>query len=85
MNRCCLPVLAACLLAAIIGWAHRRDDPLIQLALFALIAFIANAFLMANLSGVFGRYQARIAFLPIFAALALISGWARRLLRSKES
>jgi hypothetical protein len=77
--------IAACLLAAVTGWARRCDDPLILLALFAVIAFAANAFLMANLSGVFGRYQARIAFLPVFAALALMSRWAGGLLRAKDS
>jgi hypothetical protein len=50
------------------------------MALFALIVFAANAFFMANLSGVFGRYQARIAFLPVFAALALVGRAVRRLL-----
>jgi hypothetical protein len=77
--------IAACLIAFISRWARRRDDPLIQLALFVFIAVAANAFFMANLSGVFGRYQARIAFLPVFAALALMSRKAQRLLRVKES
>mgnify|MGYP006961787192 FL=1 len=36
---------------------------------------------MSNLSGVFGRYQARIAFLIVFPALALISRWAQSRLR----
>jgi len=69
--------IAGCLLSAITGWRRRRDDPLIQLALFALIAVAANAFFMSNLSGVFGRYQARIAFLLVFPALALIARWAQ--------
>ena len=69
--------IAACLLSVITGWRSRSDDPLIQLALFALIAVAANALFMSNLSGVFGRYQARIAFLLVFPALALISRWAQ--------
>jgi hypothetical protein len=77
--------IAACLMGAVAGWARRRDDPLIQLALFAVIAFAANAFFMANLSGVFGRYQARMAFLPVFAAMALLSRWGRGLWRAKPS
>jgi hypothetical protein len=77
--------IAACLLASASGRARRRDDPLTQLALFAVIAFAANAFFMANLSGVFGRYQARIAFLPVLAALALMARWGNRLWRAKRS
>jgi len=61
-----------CLISVVRGRNHCRSDVLVQLALFALIAAVANAVFMSNLSGVFGRYQARIEFLPIFAALALI-------------
>jgi hypothetical protein len=64
---------------------HRRrlrEDTVLQLALFALIAVAANAFFMSNLSGVFGRYQARIAFLPIVAALTLA---ARRFRKSDHA
>jgi hypothetical protein len=61
-----------CLLSAVVGWKRRCQDPLVQLAFFALIAVAANALFMANLSGVFGRYQARIEFLPIAAALGLL-------------
>lgn len=67
----------SCLLFGIAGWKSRGDDPLVQLALFALIAAAANALFMSNLSGVFGRYQARISFLLVFPALALIFRWAR--------
>jgi hypothetical protein len=65
----------ACLVSVVCGWQSRREDVLVQLAFFALIAAAANAVFMSNLSGVFGRYQARIGFLPIFAALALIGRW----------
>jgi hypothetical protein len=67
----------SCLMFGIIGWKNRGGDPLVQLALFALIAAAANAFFMSNLSGVFGRYQARISFLLVFPALALIFRWVR--------
>lgn len=62
----------ACLVSVARGWPSRREDVLVQLAFVALVAAVANAAFMSNLSGVFGRYQARIEFLPIFAALALI-------------
>jgi hypothetical protein len=62
-----------CLMVVAVGWKHRREDILVRLALFALIAVSANAVFMSNLSGVFGRYQARIEFLPIFAALTWVS------------
>jgi hypothetical protein len=75
--------IAGCLFFVITGWRSRREDPLIQLALFALIAVAVNAFFMSNLSGVFGRYQARIAFLPVFPALALISRRAQSRLKAK--
>jgi hypothetical protein len=71
--------VAASLLAVIAGRRRLGDDVLLQMALFALIAYAANALFMANLSGVFGRYQARIAFLPAFAGLALTARAARGL------
>jgi hypothetical protein len=61
-----------CLLSVVMGWKRRGEDVLVRLALFALIAVVANAVCMSNLSGVFGRYQARIEFLPMAAVLALI-------------
>jgi hypothetical protein len=64
-----------CLLVVASGWRRRWEDPLVQLAFGALVAAAANALFMANLSGVFGRYQARIAFLPVVAALAWV--WRR--------
>jgi hypothetical protein len=77
---------AALVLLAIFGSLlcvirHRRrlrEDTVLQLALFALIAVLANAFFMSNLSGVFGRYQARIAFLPVVSALTLAARWFRK-------
>jgi hypothetical protein len=55
------------------GWKNLRDDLQLQLALFALIAVILNAFFMSNLSGVLGRFHSRVIFLPMFAALVIIS------------
>jgi hypothetical protein len=74
--------IASCLLFVVTGWRRRRSDPLLQLALFALIAVADNALFMANLSGVFGRYQARVAFLLVFPALALVSRWTQRRLKA---
>jgi hypothetical protein len=71
--------LSTCLIFGITGWRSRKEDPLVQFALFALVAVAANAVFMSNLSGVFGRYQARIEFLLVFPALALLF----RLLRTK--
>jgi len=50
---------------------RRRDDALLQLALFSLVVVCVNAFFMSNLSGVYGRYHTRIGFLVIFPGLAL--------------
>jgi len=76
--------IAGCLLFVVTGWRSRCDDPLIQLAFFALIAVVANAFFMANLSGVFGRYQARVVFLVVFPAFALIFRWAQTRFKTKR-
>jgi hypothetical protein len=72
----------ACLASVVCGWQSRREDVLVQLAYFALVAAVANAVFMSNLSGVFGRYQARIEFLPIGAALALIGRRLQRMMTS---
>ena len=73
--------IATCLSAVILGRGRLGEDVLVQMAFFAVFAYAANAFFMANLSGVFGRYQARIAFLPVFAALALAVRAARSFLK----
>jgi hypothetical protein len=70
--------LAVCLLGAVLGRRGLRDDPLTQLALFALIAVLANAFCMSFLSGVFGRYQIRIIFILVLPAAALAIRWVSR-------
>jgi hypothetical protein len=65
-----------CLASVMAEWKNRRDDIQLQLALFAIIAVIINAFFMSNLSGVLGRFHTRIVFLPMFAALTIIWRWA---------
>jgi hypothetical protein len=81
--------MLVCLGSALIFRKSIRDDIMVRLGLFALFAYLANAFFMANLSGVFGRYQARIAFLlflPGFALMArLAAGLANRLRLRRRS
>jgi hypothetical protein len=62
----------ACMIAVATSWRTRSADPLIRLAALALAAGLANAFIMSNLSGVYGRYQARLAFLLLFPGFALL-------------
>ena len=52
--------MLVCLVSVSIGWKNLRDDMQLQMALFALIVVIVNAFFMSNLSGVLSRFQARI-------------------------
>jgi hypothetical protein len=67
--------MLVCFASVVVGWKNLRDDLQLQLAFFALIAVIMNAFFMSNLSGVLGRFHSRILFLPMFSALVIISGW----------
>jgi hypothetical protein len=69
-----------CLASAMACWRTRHNDTLIQLAMFALIAVVVNAFLMSNLSGVFSRYHTRLGFLLIFPGTALMSRWFNSLI-----
>ena len=71
--------MMVCLTSVTLGWKNLRDDLQLQLALFALIAVIVNAFFMSNLSGVYGRFHSRIIFLPMFASLVIISRWIGKL------
>ena len=71
--------MLVCLVSVSIGWKNLRDDMQLQMALFALIAVIVNAFFMSNLSGVLSRFQARIVYVPMFAALVIISRWVNLL------
>lgn len=73
--------LALCLVGAAAG--RRIAEPLATLVLFALAAAVANAFGMGFLSGVYGRYQARILFILFLPAAALLGcGWRRALRKS---
>lgn len=74
---CCTFV---CIASVVLLRHCRRDDALLQLALFSLVAVSVNAFFMSNLSGVYGRYQARIGFLLIFPGIALAFRWAQDLI-----
>jgi hypothetical protein len=67
--------MLVCVFSVTIGWKSLHDNLKLQLALFALIAVVINAFFMSNLSGVLGRFQARIVFLPMFASLGIVSRW----------
>jgi hypothetical protein len=64
-----------CLASAMACWQARYEDTLIQLAMFALIAVVVNAFFMSNISGVFSRYHTRVGFLLIFPGVALSCRW----------
>jgi len=74
---CCTFV---CMASIVLLRQSRRDDALLQLALFSLVAVCVNAFFMSNLSGVYGRYHARIGFLVIFPGIALAFRWAQDLI-----
>lgn len=69
-----------CMASVVLFRQRRRDDALLQLALFGLVAVCVNAFFMSNLSGVYGRYHARIGFLVIFPGMALSFRWAKDLI-----
>jgi hypothetical protein len=70
---CCTFV---CMVSVVLLRQRRRDDALLKLALFSLVAVCVNAFFMSNLSGVYGRYHTRIGFLVIFPGIALAFRWA---------
>ncbi|HYZ64949.1 MAG TPA: hypothetical protein VE650_21050 [Acetobacteraceae bacterium] len=48
-----------------------------------LAALLANAFLTGALSGVFDRYQSRLVWLTVFAALLMLLDWWRKLYRDR--
>ncbi len=78
-----LSTLAGCAYAAV----RRRsfvDDPLARFAIFALVAVLANAFFMSNISGVFGRYHTRLGFLLIFPGVALAARGLSALARKRS-
>jgi hypothetical protein len=50
-------------LAALPAFAHLRREPSVRLAAFVLSAYLLNAALSANLSGVYDRYETRLVWL----------------------
>lgn len=87
-----VPLTALVWVSTLAGFAYavarRRslgDDPLARFAVFALVAVLANAFFMSTISGVFGRYHARLGFLLLFPGIALaargLHALARRAIR----
>ena len=72
-----IPVQEAVLFLALpllgwIGWRRRSDTTTLVFLLFVLGGLLANALATGGLSGVFPRYQARIAWLLPLAALLLV-------------
>jgi len=68
---------ALCLAAVVARRQGLGADPLVLLALFALVALAVNALVMSSLSGVFGRYQARLEFLLFLPAAAFLESLLR--------
>jgi hypothetical protein len=68
-----------CLAGAGLYWKDHHEDVIIQLTILGLIATGANAFLMSNISGPYGRFHTRIGLLLIFPALILVSRWTENL------
>jgi hypothetical protein len=54
-------------------WNTCKEDVIIKLSIFSIIAVIMNALCMSTLAGISGRYHTRVGFLLIFPALTLIS------------
>jgi hypothetical protein len=75
-------VLGACvgLLGTAVGLAYScrvRDRIAIALIVFCAVGLIGNALVFGAFSGVFDRYQARVAWLPLFLAIISLLRWAR--------
>ncbi len=79
---------AALALSAVMLLRRRRlmpgiDPRIVATAQLLLFALIANAVLNGVISGVYGRYQARVGWIPVFALIVLVANAlrARRQLR----
>jgi hypothetical protein len=73
VNRILLPVIWATLIVlAMLSW---REGDRIGTGLIAIItaAYVTNAAVCATFSGVYARYQARLSWLFLFAALILLA------------
>jgi hypothetical protein len=78
-----ISTIAACVYVAFRRGAH-GDDVLARFVIFALIAVLANAFFMSNISGVFGRYHTRLGFLLIYPGVALAARGLSALARKRS-
>jgi hypothetical protein len=80
-----LALFSACALvvaASLPRLARLRDEPSVRFAAFALAAYLLNAVLCANLSGVFDRYESRVLWL---LALGPWAFWLKRTGRGNVS
>lgn len=75
-----LGVLSVIALAGILVFAAkaRRRDDLLYLPAFVILALLGNAFICGALSSPHDRYQSRLIWAAVFAAMLLIRGDARR-------
>lgn len=73
----------AVIIYMLISKSGKIDPRVGAFLLFSLIAYTANAVICGTLSGVFDRYQSRMSWLIIFAALLLLFDWHRQ--KSKPS
>lgn len=64
----------------LLAWLRRREAAACALCLLVLAAALGNATLTGGLSGVEARYQGRIAWLLVFAAVAVAAAGRMRLL-----
>jgi hypothetical protein len=71
---------AALVLLPLLAWLRRREAAACALCLLVLAAAVGNATLTGGLSGVEARYQGRIAWLLVFAAVATAGAARVRLL-----
>lgn len=72
---------ALCAAAALPRFAELRRDSAVQFTAFALAAYVLNAALSGNLSGIYDRYESRILWLLLLGPWAL---WLKRRRASTE-
>ena len=73
----------ACLVYIGLKWKARREDEIFKASVFGVIAVLVNAFFTSNISGVYGRFHARIGFILIFPGLIILTKLADSLLKGK--
>jgi hypothetical protein len=72
---CYVAAIVVCLIGFLYFLIMRRDclsDPVFQFCCFAILAMVFNAGLMANASGIFGRYQIRVLAIPFITTFSLV-------------